>query len=210
MKSLTAAERRLGAILSHAVLVALGLVSLLMSTLENGWHQFQYYTQDSNYFSLCVSVAFLIAACRRRREDPLPQWLLTLRYLATCLLTVTFLVITLVLAPPYGWLGYRVTLFTGAMSFQHLLCPVLSFVSFFLFEDCPRGRHLPLLALIPTVLYAVVSTLLNAARVLHGPYPFLYVYEQPWWQSVIYAVVIIGGAYLVAFFLLLFKRKADR
>ena len=84
MKDFTQSERRLGAILCNAGIVALELVALLMSTLENGWAQFQYYTQDSNYFALAVSILFLVVACRKKT---LPAWLTTLRYIATCLLS---------------------------------------------------------------------------------------------------------------------------
>ncbi len=209
MVSFSASERRLGAVLCNAILVALELVSLLISSLENGWAQFRFYTQDSNYFAMLVSAAYLIAAFRSsKRGKPLPAWVVTLRYIATCLLSVTFLVVLLILSPPYGWTGFRYTLFTGAMTFQHLLCPILSFVSFLLFEREPIGRRAPLLALIPTALYAAVLVPLNAARALHGPYPFLYVHEQPWWQSLLYGVVILGGAYLCAYLLWLLRKKA--
>ena len=211
MKALSAPERRLGAILCNAILVVMELVGLLVTSLEIGWSQFRYYTQNSNYFALIVSAAFLIVACRPvNRGKPTPGWLAIGRFIATCLLTVTFAVIVLILSPPYGWAGFRFTLFTGANIFFHLLCPVLSFVSFFLFEERPRGRSAVPLAVVPTAIYAAVSVSLNIAKVWHGPYAFLYVYEQPVWQSALYAVIILGGAGLSAFLLNFFKGKVDR
>ena len=211
MNRLTPSERRLGAILCNAVLVSMQSVGLVMSTISAGWGQFQYYTQDSNYFSMIVSVLFLLTVCRpANRGKPLPEWLAVCRFIATCLLTVTFTVIVFILSPPYGWAGFRFTLFTGENTFFHLLCPVLSFVSFFLFEDRPRAKHVPLLALIPTLVYAAVSVILNVARVWSGPYDFLLVYKNPVWLSVVYAVVIVGGAYLAAFLLDLAKRRQKK
>ncbi len=210
MNFLTNREKRLCAILCNAVIVALEAVASIISTINGGWGQFQYYTQDSNYFAMAVSILFLIFAVRRKKDEPLPDWLLVLRYIATCLLSVTFLVIVFILCPPYGWEGYRYALLNDAQVFEHLLCPILSFVSLLLFEDTPKQKGAALLATIPTFLYAAVAVSLNVAKIWHGPYPFLYVYEQAWWQSVLYAVIIPLGAYMVAFFLLfgLKKRKS--
>ena len=209
MSRLTDREKRLCAILCNAVIIAMEVVAAISCTIELGWGQFQYYTQDSNYFALVVSILFLVFALRAGLEKPLPQWVILLRYFATCLLSVTFLVIVFVLAPPYGWEGYRIALLSEVQVFEHLLCPVLSFLSLFLFEATPKQKGAPLLALIPTMIYAAVAVSLNFARVWHGPYPFLYVYEQTWWQSVLYAIVIPLGSYFAAFFLLfgLKKRK---
>ena len=214
MNLLTKREKRLCAILCSAIIVALELVGGIIGTINsvaagNALIQFRYYTQDSNYFAMIVSILFLIWAIRGKKDEPLPDWLITLRYIATCLLSVTFLVIVFILCPPYGLEGYRIALLTEAHVFDHLLCPILSFVSLLLFEDTPKQKGAPLLALIPTFLYAAVAVPLNFAKIWYGPYPFLYVYEQPWWQSVLYAVIIPLGAYIVAFFLLfgLKKRK---
>lgn len=215
MSFLTKREKRLCTILCSVVIVALELVDSIISIINsvadgNALIQFQYYTQDSNYFAMIVSILFLIAAFRAGLDKPLPDWIVLLRYIATCLLSVTFLVIVFILCPPYGLEGYRIALLTDAQVFEHLLCPILSFVSLVLFEDTPKQKGASLLAIIPTFLYAVVAVSLNFAKIWHGPYPFLYVYEQFWWQSILYAVVILLGAYIVAFFLLfgLKKRKA--
>lgn len=211
MNRLTTREKRICAILCNAILVALELVACLITTIAAGWGQFQYFTQDSNYFALITSALFLIFALRGGIDKPLPRWIVLLRYIATCLLSVTFLVIVFILAPPYGLEGYRIALLTDAQVFEHLLCPLLSFFSLVLFEDAPQQKGASLFAMIPTLLYAVIAVLFNFAKILHGPYPFLYVYEQSWWQSVLYALIIPAGAYLVAYFLLfgLRKRRKD-
>ena len=207
MNLLNKREKCLCAILCNAIIVAMELVAGLSCTIELGWGQFQYYTQDSNYFAMIVSILFLVVALRSGRDKALPDWLLTLRYIATCLLSVTFLVIVFILCPPYGLEGYRTALLSEVQVFEHLLCPILSFLSILLFEDTPKQKSAAFLAMIPTALYAAVSVSLNFAKVWHGPYPFLYVYEQPWWQSVLYAIVIPLGAYMVSFFLLFGLKK---
>ena len=82
MNRLTPSERRLGAILCNAVLVSMQSVGLVMSTISAGWGQFQYYTQDSNYFAMIVSAVFLVVALRGGLDKPLPDWVLLLRYIA--------------------------------------------------------------------------------------------------------------------------------
>ena len=45
------------------------------------------------------------------------------------------------------------------------------------------------------------------AKVIEGPYPFLYVYKQPVYMSVLWCVIILGGAYLIALLLWLTGKK---
>ena len=43
-----------------------------------------------------------------------------------------------------------------------------------------------------------------------GPYPFLFVYEQPWYMSIIWSVVMLGGSYLLAYLLYFFKEALNK
>ena len=90
---------------------------------------------------------------------------------------------------------------------MHLLCPVLGLLAFLFAEDHSqlRLRH-TLYAMIPTVLYAAVIVTLNLTRTVRGPYPFLLVYEQPVWASLLWAALILGTAWLIALALVLAKR----
>ena len=86
-------------------------------------------------------------------------------------------------------------LLSGTMLYHHLLCPLAAFLGFVLFEKRPALRRID--ALLPTLLtlvYAVVLTALNIARVVDGPYPFLRVYAQSVPVSVLWALVMLGGA----------------
>lgn len=58
-------------------------------------------------------------------------------------------------------------------------------------------KNMAAVSLTPTIIYAIISTSLNIAKMMHGPYSFLYVYEQPIWMSVMYVFLIIGIAYLI-------------
>ena len=54
------------------------------------------------------------------------------------------------------------------------------------------------MALLPTLVYALVLVILNLAKLVDGPYPFLKVYQQPVYMSCIWVLAILGGAYLIA------------
>jgi hypothetical protein len=51
--------------------------------------------------------------------------------------------------------------------------------------------------------------ILNVLKVLEGPYPFLYVYKQPWYVSVGWAVGIVGANFLYAFLMMVLQNVID-
>ena len=54
----------------------------------------------------------------------LPRWLHTLKYIATCCLTMTFLTVVFVLGPMYeDGNGWYIMLCTSSMLYHHLLNP---------------------------------------------------------------------------------------
>jgi hypothetical protein len=53
-------------------------------------------------------------------------------------------------------------------------------------------------ALLPTLLYAIVAYTCNTLRVFEGPYPFFYVWRMPVWQSVLWFLVLLAVAWLLA------------
>ena len=170
---------------------------------------FSYYTCDSNILLLAAAVAeaVLCVTALRGGGKPLPRWVLLFRYVATCTTTLTFLVVLLIFVPLAGLRALPRLLLRGSLKYTHLLCPVLGLAAFLFAEDhsCLRLRH-TLPAMIPTCLYAAVVVVLNVTGIIRGPYPFLYVHEQPLWASVLWAVIILGTAWLIAAALYLLKR----
>ena len=99
----------------------------------------------------------------------------------------------------YGPDGHYVMLLTSSMLYNHFLNPVAAFLSFVLLERAPAlPRRAVGCAMIPTLVYGSIMLAANVAKVYKGPYPFLYVYEQPLWVSGMWVVVILGGAVLIA------------
>ena len=172
------------------------LAGLVLASFENGWGQFVFYTQNSNYFLLAVTLAHLYFLLKKQ---PVPKSVNRLKYIATCTTTVTFVVAVAVLLPMYK--RPYITFLNGANLFQHTLCPILGFATL-PFMD-PVEKRDSILALIPTGLYALVMVPLNYFRVFDGPYPFLRVHNQPWYMSVLWLLAI----FLVAFGIAVILRK---
>ena len=194
-------ETRLrGALVINTLLVVMEIVALGLSLVNQGMENFEFYTQDSNYFSMVVSLLFCIFAAKELRgEGKRPTWLHILRYVSVSCLMVTLFVVLFVLMPMMGDDAPKL-LYEGSMLYQHTLCPILAMISFFAFEtEEPLPRSVVGKALLPTVLYAVIAILLNLCRFMEGPYPFLMVYAQPWYWSVLWCVVILGIAAALAF-----------
>lgn len=149
------------------------------------------------------------AKCLSGKLDAPSKTAQHMKYMAACALSLTFLVVLFVLIPLAGWSSFADKLFADTKLYHHFLCPVLTAVSFLWLEDY---RDLTAkdagFALIPTACYAVILTALNILRIADGPYPFLRVYNQPIYMSVIWGFIILGSAYAIARGLLAFNHKA--
>lgn len=201
--------RLIAALCANVLIVAFELIALVLSLAEQGLESFQFYTQDSNYLAMAASLCFCVCGARQLRgKGEMPGWVRAFRYVTVSCLMVTFFVVILVLMPMMGE-NAAYMLYGGSMLYQHTLCPVIAAVSFFAFEPVERfPKRKVLKALIPTLVYALVSIILNLCRVIEGPYPFLMVYAQPWYASVIWCVVILGIAALLAFGVLTLHNRA--
>ena len=160
-----------------------------------GWAMFQYYTLCSNLFLLaaCAVQAWYEGGILLGRRLYVPSWVRVLKYFAVCTVTVTFFVVLFILMPMYGGLASAPWfLLKDAMLYHHLLCPVLGFLSFvFVDRAALPDRRVTLWALVPTLVYACISTALNAVRVLDGPYPFLRVHNQSRRATVLWMVALV-------------------
>ncbi|MDO4566086.1 MAG: hypothetical protein Q4B42_02030 [Oscillospiraceae bacterium] len=201
-------KRLLCSLACNLAVAVMEMTAAVMSWRRHGAGMFLYYTEDSNLFTLVVCAvcsAGIVYALVKKKE--LPRWMLTLKYIAACCLALTFIVVVCVLAPMIGGLeGYKIMLLSDSMLFMHLLCPLLVLFSFLFIDEGTLPRRAALYALIPTALYAAIAVALNICGIISGPYPFLMVYEQPLWASVLWGAGILGGSYLFALLLARIKK----
>ena len=201
MKKFADTARRLLSIALNLFIVWAEPIALPMSWDWGKEQMFIFYTEDSNILSACicamVAVSQLVCIFTGRE---LPRWLHTLKYIATCCLTMTFLTVVFVLGPYCADQGGVVFLLTeSSMLYHHLLNPLCAFVSFVLLEREPKlpARCVPL-ALVPTMLYGSVALWANYQRRITGPYPFLLVYQQTTQQTVLWCAAILAMNLLYA------------
>lgn len=188
-----------GAFCANALIVILEVIALVLSVVEQGLGSFLFYTRDSNYLTMAVSLLFCVYAEKELRgKGKMPKWLSSMRYIAVSCRMITFFVVVFVLMPMMGE-NALFMLYGGSMLYQHTLCPILAFLSFFAFEVRDKLSKADIIkALIPTLAYAFITITLNICKVIEGPYPFLMVYSQPWYASVLWCIVILGIAGLLA------------
>ncbi|MDE6312163.1 MAG: hypothetical protein K2M46_00810 [Lachnospiraceae bacterium] len=156
-----------------------------------------YYTTLSNLFISLGCVFHLIYQLKKFGGREKTGWMQYMKYFGVCCMAITFLMVFLVLAPLGGEGGYYRYLWQGPLKYQHTICPLLAMVSFVLLDsrEVRITKAMMRASMIPTVLYAVFSVTCNVLKVMHGPYPFLYVYEQPIYQSILWGILILAAAY---------------
>lgn len=196
-------------ILMNLAVAAFSATGTAIGFRNQSFSMFAYYTVDSNIFAMLACTlyaAFLIRKLISGKEPPV--FAVMAKYMAVCCLTVTFLVVTAVLAPMNGLKGYQMMLFSNEFLYHHLLSPVLAALSFFIFDRVPLSPgKAARFALIPTAVYASAAILLNLAKVLTGPYPFLMVYRQPVYMSFLWGFLILGSAFALAYLLARISQK---
>ena len=168
--------------------VVFQIYALVIVFLAKGFTTLQYYTIDSNIFA-CVSSIFLVAALLIKRKTP--KCVHRLRFYATSCITVTFVVVLVILIPLAGFRRLPELLFQGPNLWQHTVCPLLSIISFIFFEkEVKLEKDQSLYALVPTLIYGIVTLILNFLRTITGPYVFLLVYEQSGWMTLMWMIII--------------------
>ena len=94
----------------NIAVIILEIVGLSISISERKWKIFAYYTQISNIIALVSSVFFVVS------QSSIVT--ITLRYLSSCMLTMTFLITLFVLVPMGG--GFRKLMLSGNGLYHHI------------------------------------------------------------------------------------------
>lgn len=191
--------------LAIALFEAIGLIS---SFMQVGLNSLMFYTELSNIFLSLTALINIYFALRKllNKKASIPKAVWSLFHAAVSATTVTFLVVVFVLSWMVGDLFY--VLAHGSMLYTHTLCPILAIISFLVFAPKIFSRKDSIRALSFTLAYAAVAITLNILRVWHGPYPFLFVYEQPIWASIAWSIGILLGAWGIARALIISKIKS--
>ena len=173
------------ALILHGILAVLEAIALVHDCRVFGLAMFKYYTIDSNVLQLVVSVCILICLLRGKEG---PHFLLVLHLICAVCLTVTFMIAAFVLAPQEGFAYYFLS---NVAPINHFIGPLLSVITFiFTRTGYPLQRRMVIAPAAATLLYGVVTLIMNAAGVLDGPYFFLRIHETPLPTVVLWFVII--------------------
>ena len=134
---------------------------------------------------LQLFVSLWVMVCFIRKKD-FPPALEVLQLVSAVCLTVTFMIAAFVLMPQSTFAYYFLD---NVAPIYHFIGPVLS-VAALMVSDMPIPRKAFIVPAAASLLYGVVALVLNAARVLKGPYFFLEVYTTPIKTIVMWFVII--------------------
>lgn len=187
---------------SNILLIVLASLGLYFSIVDK--NAFLYYSDNAGMFALSASILYVIIVLAKKE----PNFLcLALRYVSTACLVLT-LVGTFYVATTTGE-NYLDSFIKGSHLFNNLLCPIVSFVSFTLFEGDRRLNKKKTIwyALIPTAIYGIIMLVCNLTNTFAGPYPFMMINDNPVYVTVIVFVVTLVLNYIIGRFLLLSNQK---
>ncbi len=191
-------------IIINIIIVIVELLALKISYGYDNRVMIEFYTIDSNILALISSILYLIYAFRGEKVSFVSR---ILKYVSTVCLLITFIVVIFILLPMVNF-NFRYILLDGAMFYHHVLCPILSFITFIWFDDLgnfdKKDYYYPV---ITTLAYAFTLIMLNLLVIVDGPYPFLKVYNQSIFSSLIWFTLIIFICYLISRFVLKLKNQ---
>ena len=179
----------------NLILVILETVAFVHDIYAFRFGLFEWYTVDSNVLQFVVSV-WVICCVLRNKQFPL---ILTVAHFISAVgLTVTFLIAAFVLAPEGGIAYYFLN---DVAPINHFIGPLLSVISLLFLEKTERlSLSIIIWPVVASLTYGAIALVLNAVRIMDGPYFFLKVYEQSagviiLWFAII-AVLCLGLALL--------------
>ena len=187
----------------NLLLVILETIGLYLSYYYHNRIAIEYYTVLSNILVLITSLIFSIYLIKKIN---IPNWLKILKHTTTTSITLTFLVVILILAPMYNF-NYNYMLFYQELILHHTLCPILSIITFIFFDNINIDKKNIKYGISFTLIYAFIIITLNILKIIIGPYPFLMVYNQSIYMSIIWFILIVGLTYLIS---LMLVRKANK
>ena len=175
------------ALIINIIILVLEIFAFVRNIFVNHLIQAEYYTIDSNMLALISSFLFIIFY---KKDLKLVN---NIRFVATSCLALTFLVVIFVLCPMYNF-NYKMFMFTDTFIVFHTICPILSIISYVVFEERSNKNYL---CLVFTAIYGTILIILNLLNIVKGPYPFLMIKDQSLLATIIWYIILMGGSYII-------------
>lgn len=196
-------------IIIHVIIIIMGSIAIVLQAIsssqsplsEAGLAIFRYFTIDGNIFVVISSIVILsnlIYAYIKKKD--IPNYIYILHLMSAVSSLLIFLTVMVVLLPYYGAILLRGYI----MIVLHATNPIIVLLSFLFLYKNKISKKLSILGIVPMATYGIIALILVATKVWTGrliPYPFLRLYDNPWWQSVLYITFMFGGSALAALLL---------
>ena len=192
-------RRQKKALICNIIILALEVIGFGLYVCTNHSISMQYYTMDSNLLALFSSMLFLFFV---KKDKEIVR---DLRFITTSCLTVTILVVIFILTPMANF-NYKALMLENEFFIFHLLCPIISIISYIFYEKRSFKEYLGFLF---TITYSFILIILNFLNIIVGPYPFLRIKEQSIIMSIIWSIIILGGSYFVGIILNYFNKQKE-
>ena len=169
----------------NVLFILLEVAAIITTIISLGKIQIEFYTEDSNIFALIVTIIYSYYLFSNKK---VPKLVNILRLSSLAMLMITFLTVSLVLVPIYRMdLSFA---YWGPNFFYHLVCPILFFINYTFFSKKEEFNTKDLfISTTPTIIYGIILMMVNVIVKGYGPYPFLYVYEQPVYLSILWILI---------------------
>ncbi|MBQ7934388.1 MAG: hypothetical protein IJ327_06360 [Lachnospiraceae bacterium] len=170
------------------VSVFLSMLSVIDSFEIYGVNLFYHYSLYSNLLGIFSGAALFICTLRENAGQNLRM----LRYVSASMMAVTVMP-GLFIEMLINYLSMDMLIWPERVDlFRRLICPVFVVGSYLLLEEGePLGKSMPLLALIPTIIYGIVMVVLNVIHIVEGPSYLLMVYREE------LSMLIMRGAFIL-------------
>ena len=193
---------------SFAPIFSLSVYGELTSKSLSG--TFRFFTNDGNLYSTlvtCVLISFQISILLfKKNPNIIRNNILYLLSLGSAVSELIILFVVVYLLMPF--FGSKILIGNYTMFNLHFLMPVIVTIRFIFFEykRIKINYTNSLYGSIPVLFYGVIILFLIIIKVFNEenkkiPYPFLNIYGNPWWATLLYFLVLFGFTFGFCIFL---------
>ncbi len=176
------------------------------------FEMFKFYTVDSNILIGIMSLIMIIYERKLIKKEikEIPNYVYLLKFIGTSAITLTFVVTLFFLSPQYGFYA----MYNNSNLFFHLIIPILSIITYVIYEKHSSKYSYAILGIIPMFIYSIYYTLMIITHLNDGGLTFKYDFYGFLGGNInnIYIVipVIYLFAYIISITLMFLNKKISK
>lgn len=171
---------------------------------------FKFFTVDSNLLMGITSLIFIIEEIKYKNIELISKKIYILKLMATTAVSLTFITVFLYLGP-IAEHGIPSMLMNSNL-FYHLLIPLLSIITFTLFEKTDKIKYkYSFYGVVPTLLYAIYYLINVLTHIENGKvspdYDWYWFVQNGLWTSIIVLPLMLIITYIISILLWKINKK---